>query len=896
MEQVRLDPLHNLPAQPTPLIGRDQALEAICDRLRRADTRLLTLTGPPGVGKTRLALEAAARLHGDFAAGACFVALEAVRDPTAVPSAVMHALGVEERGARSLVEILSDALRDQQLLIVLDNFEHLIAAAPQVAELLAACPRLKSLITSRSPTRLRWEQALAVRPLAVPDRAALDDPDAVAVAPGVALFVQRAQAVRATFRLTAENSRQVGEICIRLDGLPLAIELAAARSSVLPPAALLARLARSRQALGWGAPELPPRHQSLDAAITSSYELLDPAGQQLFRRLAVFVGGWTLEAAEGICADEADAGARTLDLLAQLVDHSLVIMDEWGEDVRYRMLESLREYALERLTAGRDESPSGHGILAQSERGSERDTLQRRHASWFLALAEAAEPQLTGPDQGLLLARLEAEHHNLRSALAWFHAQADQPGGLRLAGALWYFWRLRGYPSEGRRWLEALLQVSDAPAPAAGAVLAGALTGAGVLALNQADYAAAEQRLIRGIAAWREAGDPVGHARALLWLGWARETAGMPSGRSLGEESLALCRAAGDRWGVGEALHYLGHRAWREGQPVEAGVLFAESLAVFRETGNTWSISLPLKDLGIIACWQGDYVAARSLYEESLDLIRRVGDRWHTADTLNRMGELALWEGAPERAEAYYAESLALGRALGNKRYVAGAIHNLGQTALVQGDDRRARLLFEESLALYQEIPHARGVALCLSGLAQVAAVRGFHGRAVRLFAAAAALLDTDGRIVDPFYRVEHGLGEEGAQENARTALGETAFNAAWAEGRAITVDQAVRYALQDDDAERPPLPAGYRSPRPEPKAAIVHPPALPDGLTARELEVLQLVAAGRTNKEIASELVLSPATVQRHTVNLYRKIGARGRADATAYAYRHALVGRVAP
>ena len=922
----------HLPAPPTPLVDREDELAGIRALLLRSGVRLVTLTGPPGVGKTRLALAAASDLAGEFTHGADFVPLDASEDPELVIPAIAHALGVQERGGSSLVQALTDALRDRQILLVLDNFEQVLPAAPRVGALLAACPGVKALVTSRAPLRLRWEHAVPVSPLPLPEAtgngqraaggpgsgsglapreggggehqatgtsAGDDEASAVGAVPAVQLFVQRAQAVRPSFRLTAENAGTVAEICRRLDGLPLAIELAAARSSVLPPHVLLQRLAQRAPVLGRGATDLPPRHQSLDAAVGSSHELLDHAGQVLFRRLAVFAGGWSLDAAEAVCGDEgAGSGERgageldaplpaarcplppgaVLDLLSQLVDQSLVLMDEQGSDVRYRMLESIREYALERL------ADSG-----------EVDALRWRHAAYFLSVAEHAEPRFNGAEQGEWLTRLETDHHNLRAALTWFRDQGDTAGLLPLAAALWQFWKLRSHLTEGRAWLEAALAAGDLNGTDGGrvpaltrAARARALTGAGVLALVQGEYVTAVSRLEESAAAWRALGGKRGLAHALLWLGWAREAAGLVAERALGEESLALSRAAGDTWGMGESLHFLGHQALKEEGPAASRSFFEQCLALFRQAGNKWSISLALKDLGMIAFWRGDDAAAAPLYEESLALVREVGEQWHIADTLSRIGELALARGDYEHARACYVESTALARSMGNARKVAGGLQHLGHVALRRDEHAEARTLFAEALAAYRELGYGRGIALCLQGFAARAAADGQPQRAARLFAAAASLLRAEDTSVDPFDRAEHVTGYDRDIASVRDALGDATFAAAWATGEALSPDEAVTLALSNDDA---PATGGEDQERPAPSAFRLPPSALPDGLTAREVEVLRLVAAGRTNKEIAAELFLSPATVRRHTINLYGKIGARGRTDATAYAFHHGLV-----
>jgi DNA-binding NarL/FixJ family response regulator len=547
------------------------------------------------------------------------------------------------------------------------------------------------------------------------------------------------------------------------------------------------------------------------------------------------------------------------------------------------MLETIREFALEQLAA--------HGEAA---------ALRRRYAGYFLALAEGAEPELEGPGLVEWLRRLAVERDNLRAALGWAREVREVEILLRLAEALAAFWRLDGDPREGRDWLEAALALDGSDgdegrgtAPRARLQLrAGALTGVGVLALSYGDHAAALSFLELSCKAWRDIEDPSGTGRSLLWLGWAREGAGLPLERALAAESLTLCREAEDTWGIGEALHYLGHVTMGEQDTVTAGSLFEESLALFRQTGNPWSISLPLKDLGLIACRRGDHQRAATLYEESLALVREVGARWHIADTLNRQGELAQLQRDYDRAWACYEESLALQHALGNKRVIAGLLHNLGQVALHQDDADRARSLFQESLAHHRALGREQGISLCLAGFAGVAVLQRRPQRAARLFGAAAAVVDAFlSAAAARLDLVEHPVGHEDRVAVVRATLGGEAFAASWAAGQALPIEAVVAYVLQhDDDSEErgitAMMPASAAPSGPEP-AGPPHAPS-PTGLTAREVEVLRLIAAGHTTRTIARALGVAEPTVTRHITNLYTKIGVTSRAQATAYALQH--------
>jgi non-specific serine/threonine protein kinase len=809
---------HTLPLQPTALIGRDSELAALRARLLDPEVRLLTLTGPPGTGKTRLAIAAAARGLDDFADGACFVGLESVAEPDGVVVAIAQALRVREVDAQPLAATLAAYLRGRQMLLLLDNFEQVLPAGAHVAALLAACPELKVLVTSRAPLRLRWEQEFPVAPLALPDGAGAGDPAAIAQASAVELFVRRARAVVPEFCVTPENADAVAAICARLDGLPLAIELAAARLRLLPPQAMLARLAGAQggtplQLLADGPRDLPGRQQTLRAALAWSYELLTADQRALFRRLGVFAGGCTLEAAMAVAAaapspEPLAPSAMTADPepeargpepavedgLAALLGDSLLRMevDPSGE-ARYRMLETLREYALERLTAA-----------------GESDETRRRHADYFMRLAETAQPQLqTGGQQTVWLGRLDAEHENLRAALAWASgAEGGAETALRLGGALFRFWSLRGYLSEGRHWLDRVVAAgAGAPAPARKK----ALNAAGLMARLQGD-----------------------HERAA----------------ALHQQCLGLARQQGDPRSIAVSLH---------------------NLALVEKHGRA------------------DYAKARALYEESLAIWRELGDAWGISGTLNNLGGVAILTGEYADAETALEESLSLCRAIDDVEGIAHALGYLGMAALRQGDAGRAMALVGESLTHYATLGDRQGVAQCLADLAAVAAARDRSERAARLLGAAASLREAIALPPDPADRP----ALEATVAGTRMALGEAGFAAAWEAGRALSLDEAVAEALSEK-AEG----GGTRSAGDGDEAAGVSPDSsliphlstFPNGLTRREVEVLRLIAAGHSNPEIAQHLVLSVHTVERHTVNIYAKIGARGRAEAIAFAHRHGL------
>jgi predicted ATPase/pimeloyl-ACP methyl ester carboxylesterase/DNA-binding CsgD family transcriptional regulator len=705
-----------LPAQPTALIGRDRELTELRRQLLRPDVRLLTLTGAAGTGKTRLALEVAADLFDTFEHGSVFVELTPVRDPALVTPAIAAAVGVHDAGGQPLIETLKTFLRTRHVFLVLDNFEQVLAAAPLVAELLAASTALKALVTSRAALRLlRWEHEFPLPPLRVPDRGHPPPPGTLADVPAVALFVERARARRPGFALAERNASAVAEICIRLDGLPLAIELAAAGIKVLSPQAILTRLKHRLDLLAEGGGDFPARHHTLREAIGWSHDLLTARERVLFRRLAAFVGGFTLKTAEAVCTGHGIEMGDVLPLLAQLVDHSLVVAEERGADTRYRLLETIREYAAEQLHAAGEEA-----------------LLRRRHADWFAQLGQDAEAELRGPGQSAWLDRLEADHDNLRAALGWLSESGEPETGLRLAAALWQLWWLRGYLTEGRRRLEAL--VAPAGATRRSAAWTKALHAAGVLAFRQGDYAAARSHL---------------------------------------EESLLLARELADRSATASALRNLGRMAIDRGEFDGARRLLEQSLAIERELDSAFGTAWSLNYLGLLAQFEGDHAAARALLEQSLPVLRALGDQWGTAVAL------------------YY----------------------LGRVACDQADPSAAGSAWTESLEICRTQGYLWCVPYLLEGVGGLASIYGQQVQGVRLAGAAEALHESIGAPLPPVWRADL----DRRLEPVRRRLGEAAFAAAWGEGRALPLDQAVAQALEAARRAVPWWPAGDRLPtRPE--------------------------------------------------------------------------------
>jgi non-specific serine/threonine protein kinase len=729
-------PRTNLPAALSSFIGREAEQAAV--RALLAGHRLVTLTGEGGSGKTRLALAVADELLEEYPDGVWLVELAALSDPTLVVQAVAQALGVREEPGRPLLATLSDYLREKALLLLLDNCEHLVAACAELASgLLRACSKLSILATSREGLAVGGEERWRVPMLTVPGAGRQVTLEQLPSYEAVRLLVERGLASRAGFGMTAQNAWAVEQVCRRLDGLPLALELAAARLATLSIEQVAQRLDDRFRLLTGGSRSALPHQQTLRATLDWSHALLSDLEPVLFRRLSVFAGGWTLEAAEAVCAGEGIEQEDVLDLLSRLVQRSLVRVEEGDGEPRYLLLETVRAYSREHLAASGEEA-----------------TTRSRHLDWCVALAEEAEPRLRGPDQGVWLDRLEREHDNLRVALGWARESGDVELGLRLAGAVRRFWEVRGYVSEGWGWFEALLPGADATPAAA---RASALHGAGTLARDQGDYDRAA---------------------------------------ALHEEGLALRRALGDKLGIAASLNNLGGVAYYQGDYGRAAALMEESLALKRELGDTWGIANSLGNLGVVAYYQGDYGRAATLYEEALALQREVGDTWGIANSLGNLGDVAARQGDHGRAATLYEEALALGRELGVTRGSASLLYYLGVVTYRQGEYGRAAALLTEGLLLSRDLD-ARNLRALVEAIAWVAAARGQALRAARLAGGAEALWESLGVRVPPDEQADHEADHEQAVQVMRAALGEEAFATAWAEGRALSLDQAMALALE---------------------------------------------------------------------------------------------------
>lgn len=680
---------NNLPVQPTPLIGREAELAELHQLLTSDGVRLVNLVGFGGTGKTRLALQAAADTLEAFRDGTFFVPLDVVTSEAEVGPAIAQALHLRDTGGRSALETVEDYLRERQALLLLDNFEHVMGAAGLVAGLLAACPRLKLLVTSRFVLNLRAERQFPVAPLAAPPVPWQGAPERLLEYPAAALFVDRAAAVRPGFALDAAAAPAVAAICARLDGLPLAIELAAARSKLLAPAALLDRLERRLPLLTGGARDLPRRQQTMQAAIAWSHDLLEPGEQALFARLGAFAGGFDFEAAEAVCGDAPDLDV--LDGLASLVDKSLLRQEEVEGAPRFTLLETIREFAAARLA----ERPEAAAVMAF-------------HAQHYLTFAETTAAELRGATQAAGLARLEREHGNLRVALLTTTETGMVDAAVRLAVALFRFWALHGHVPEGRAWLARLLALPGLDGVAA-ALRARLLERAAQLALWDDDWSAAGPLAGRSRGLYRELGDRAGEAAAqfLLAGAMAREGEDIAGAERLIDECLAISRSVDDRQGAANALSGLARIASLRGDDARARTLWQECLALYRETGERVSEGGALGALGRIALRAGDATTALAPLEAAMALWRELGDEGHQAETLHSLGQAAEQTGDPARARALWEESLAICRRLGDRRGIAEALDILAARDEAEGDRPAARARLEESAALWAALGDA---------------------------------------------------------------------------------------------------------------------------------------------------------------------------------------------
>ena len=860
-------PLWKVPITFTSLIGREQDVATIGALLLRPDVRLLTLLGVGGIGKTRLSIQVANQLREHFNDGICFVGLAPISDPSLVISSIAHELGLQEAGAQSLVETVKTWLRDKQFLLLLDNFEQIVSAAPLLEDLLTACPRLVILVTSREVLRLSAEYLFPVPPLSLPDLAQHPDHEQLSQYAAVSLFLYRAQVLKPDFMLTPANTRAIAEICVRMDGLPLAIELAAARIRLLPPQALLARLSQRLQALTSRSRTLPERQLTLHNTLKWSYDLLNEQEQCLFRRLSVFVGGCTLEAVEVVCAalDGADTVAPVLNDVDSLIDKSLAQQTEQeGEEPRLVMLETVREYGQECLRENREE-----------------ESCHRAHAQYYLTLAEMAELHLHEAQQFIWLKRLNREQENFRAALQWFIKHTESEHALRLSGALSWYWYMRGYWGECLSWLLTALQLSNTEDHTV--ARARVLGWAGILTLYQGNSTAEVHTLLEeSIALHKVLEDTRGLAFAIMNLGEVyRVQEDYLTAHSLMEESVDLCRQAGDKWMLAVALGDLAEVIWAQGNAPSARTLLEEAWALVQEVGDTWSETRVNTILADWARAQGDYSQAATHYQKALSVAQQTGDVQYIAQSLAGLGDMARRQDDNAKALELYSQGLTIAREFGLQlstccRLLCG----LGDIAQDEGDGIRAATLYREGLSLGMKDDYNKlGVVHCLLGLARIARRSRQFWRAAQLLSATEAQLNID-RELDPLDRAEY----ERDVADIRAYLGEEAFMTACAQGRSMSPEQALA-------AQEPMMMPTTAPAEPSSVPHAVKSPTYLAGLTAREVEVLRLVAQGLSDAQVAEQLIISPRTVNGHLRSIYNKINVNSRSAATRYAMEHSLI-----
>lgn len=809
LEHWRRDTPRSLPQPPTTLVGRLREVNEVV-AMFASGAQLVTVTGPAGVGKTRFALAVGHQIADSYADGAAAISLVGVTDPDMLPQAIARGLGVRDEGDRLLLDRLTGFLRHREILLLIDNFEHLVEAAPIVSLLLSESPGVRLLVTSSIALRVQGEYEYPLEPLAVPAGDAMDI-TALAEIEAVCLFVQRATAVRPDFALTEANAGTIAEICSRLDGLPLAIELAAARSKVLSPADLLQRLDDRFQVLVSPARDVPARQQTLRNAIEWGYNLLQPEEQGLFRALSVFSGGWMLEAAEAVCSGIVP---DVLDGLASLADQSLVRQREQRDGrMRFFMLETLRDFAAEQLVAE-----------------DEQEHYRNAHAGYFASLAGEATDELIGTGYATWLDMLDREHDNIRAAIGWVCATGNGALGIDLGRGLWRYWQTRGYVSEGRRWMEAINALPGAQEAVPGRCHF--LFGLGRMLVNHGEYAEASATLREARQLAIETAQPNYEAGSEMQLGSIDLLRGdYTSAREHFDTGVALRRQHDDTWGTANALLIRGRLSELEGDLVEARAYFDECRAMFRDIGYAPGEARAIYHLGNLAREEGRLDEAIALYQHALENMREDGQR----------------------------EGIGL------------VLLNMGLAQSMRGEHSAAARAIAESIGCFQELGTPAWIAACFEVFAQIAADLQHPQLAARIAATAAELRQAKATPIPPIHQQRH----DAVLAGLRQELGNEGYVLAWEQGRHLGLDEAIAIVQR-------PLPA---------TGATDTQPGMEGLLTRREQEILELVADGLSNQEIAARLYISPRTTTTHISNILRKLGVSSRTAAVAAARREGVI-----
>ncbi len=774
---------NNLPTQLTRFIGREREIGEV--RRLLGQTRILTLTGTGGVGKSRLSLQVGAETLENFPEGVWFIELAPISDGAFIPAAVTSALSLREEPGADLMDLIVRYLRDRKCLIILDNCEHLLDAAARFADkLLKECPKVKILASSRQALGVPGEMTWRVPSLQTPHPGEVVGADQLIQYESVRLFEERARSANPSFAVTDENASSVSQICWRLDGIPLALELAAARLRTMTVQQIAQRLDRMFQILSGGSRTLLPRQQTLRALIDWSYDLLTPKERVAFRRLSVFSGSFSDTAAETIICDPPDQPAENPDealedfevltLVADLVDKSLVLLEDSLDEVRYRMLHTLRAYAAEKL--------AGSG---------EQETFQRRHAEYFLKLVEDAEDKLSSADQKIWLEKLEREHDNIRSALQWT-LEGDPPLAFRMVNALWRFWEIRGHWSEGREWLDRCLSKRD---QVPDELAAEAYLSAGVLSWHQGDYDRASDLFQESLCLYQGSGDQRGVANALNNLGLVAHARGdYPAARSFYEQALSVQRGRGDQRGIATALNNLGLIAFEQGEFEKAEQFYREALQMQRKLGHRAWQATTLNNLGLVSFEMGQTGEARKYIEESLAIRTELGDRAGMAMSYCNLGDVWLkTEGPDERAENYYRVSLQIRRDLGDRMGIALSLQRLGNLELLRENFEKADQLLAESLSLFHQLEIKEGVAIALEALGRLFCLRGETVDAALALGAAIGIREATGTPVPPSEKPHI----DACLQKLRDTLGETRLKELLDQGKRQPIGEVVHFALR---------------------------------------------------------------------------------------------------